>query len=426
MTAKWTNIVKSDLMRNFVKLFSANVIAQVIGLLVYPFLTRLYTPSDFGLYNLFLSIAGILVVISTCEYQNAVPLPSDDKLAVGAMHVGMLCLVAVTALQCCLLPFADPIARLFGSPELGRYFWLMPVFVFLSGLWQLLNYWFTRQKRFGAVSAYQISQSLTGAGAKWLFGFLRVPAGLLYSSLIAPLVALFSSLLTGGRDVLLKCLKIDATHMRAALSQFSMFPKYSLPKSLVNIVNCNIAVLIITPFFGLATSGAWGLAMTLGFSPLGLILNSLYQVLFPRCAALVQEKKPFLKQYRRYLLIVTLVVAPSFVLLYLLMPWLVGWFLGAGWDDTALMIRYLLPSFAMMCLVMPWSFLPDVFLQQKYALALEIAHLILRVAAIGVGVAAQSIQVLLIGYSLCGVLVSLIQMIWFWNMLRRYEVGLAD
>lgn len=56
-----------DIWKNSAQLLSANVVAQAIGLLVYPILTRLYSPDDFGLFNLFLSIGGILVLCSTAE-----------------------------------------------------------------------------------------------------------------------------------------------------------------------------------------------------------------------------------------------------------------------------------------------------------------------------------------------------------------------
>ena len=64
-------LLKSSGVRNFSKLLSANVVAQVIGLVVYPILTRMYAPEDFGLLNLLLSISGVLVIFSTAEYYNA-------------------------------------------------------------------------------------------------------------------------------------------------------------------------------------------------------------------------------------------------------------------------------------------------------------------------------------------------------------------
>ena len=41
-------LIKSSGVRNFTKLLSANVVAQVIGLVVYPILTRMYAPEDLG------------------------------------------------------------------------------------------------------------------------------------------------------------------------------------------------------------------------------------------------------------------------------------------------------------------------------------------------------------------------------------------
>ena len=64
--------LRSTGIKNFSKLLSANIIAQIIGLIVYPILTRIYTPEDFGLLNLFLSISGVLVILSTAEYYNAI------------------------------------------------------------------------------------------------------------------------------------------------------------------------------------------------------------------------------------------------------------------------------------------------------------------------------------------------------------------
>jgi O-antigen/teichoic acid export membrane protein len=38
-----------------------------------------YSPDDFGVYLLFLSISGIIVVVSCLSYQLAVVLPKDDE-----------------------------------------------------------------------------------------------------------------------------------------------------------------------------------------------------------------------------------------------------------------------------------------------------------------------------------------------------------
>ena len=72
----------SEFVRNSAKLLSAGVIAQAIGILIYPILTRIYAPEDFGLLNLFQSIAGVLIILSTAEYQYAILLPKEDAQVV--------------------------------------------------------------------------------------------------------------------------------------------------------------------------------------------------------------------------------------------------------------------------------------------------------------------------------------------------------
>ena len=82
-------ILGGELGRNSAKLLGANVFAQALGLLVYPLLTRMYSPTDFGLLNLFVNVGGVLVLISTFEYQYAVLLPKDEERSKAAMSLSV-------------------------------------------------------------------------------------------------------------------------------------------------------------------------------------------------------------------------------------------------------------------------------------------------------------------------------------------------
>lgn len=153
-------IASSDLVSNAAKLFSANVLAQAIGLLIYPALTRMYAPEDFGLMNLFLSIGGVLVLLTTMEYYNAIVLPQSEREGVAMAHVG-LCGVAVVCLLTILsVLFSGPIANAFKTPELADWYWLMPVYVFTMGCWNVLNYWYIRRNEYSRIQGFQVSQSL--------------------------------------------------------------------------------------------------------------------------------------------------------------------------------------------------------------------------------------------------------------------------
>ena len=133
--------------RNVGTLLSANILAQAIGLLVYPVLTRIYSPEDFGLLNLFLSIGGVLVILAGLEWYNAIVLPKSEREARAVVHVSCISLWAFTGLLILTVPFSKPIARIFDMPDLASYYWMMPFFVLFVGFWNILNYWYIRRYR---------------------------------------------------------------------------------------------------------------------------------------------------------------------------------------------------------------------------------------------------------------------------------------
>ena len=64
--------------KNVLKLISGTTLAQLIPVLVSPILTRIYSPQDFGLFALFITISAILNVLSTLRYDNVLILPRDN------------------------------------------------------------------------------------------------------------------------------------------------------------------------------------------------------------------------------------------------------------------------------------------------------------------------------------------------------------
>ncbi len=411
--------------RNFGKLLSANVVAQAIGLLVYPVLTRLYAPDDFGLLNLFLSIGGVLVILATAEYQYAIVLPKDDKRARAVFHVGLLVLCSVIALVLLSVPFSRPIARLFNTPDLAKWYWLMPFYVAVSGLWILLNYYYTRQRQFGRISRYQLSQSVLNAGAKVSFGFAGLlQSGLILSTVLAPILSIAMSIAAAWRKGLRQLLRIDKEECRTAAREYANFPKYSLPRALVNNLSGALPSLLLTPFFGLANLGFWGMALTLAFRPLNMISQSLYQVLFENTAQRVNQRLTIRPTILRFLCLTLAVAVPCFAALYFVLPALTRWLLGAEWEISGHYIRVMLPWLLMSVLVAPVCFLSDIFKKQKIGLYLEVLLIVLRLLGLGIGIWQHSFFYAIAGYSIAGAIVIGVQLLWYLSLVRNYERGL--
>ena len=418
-------IWNSPSFRNAGKLLSANVVAQVLGLVVYPLLTRMYTPEDFGLLNLFLSIGGVVSLLSTGEYQSAVLLPSREEEASGVVRAALRIAGLWVLATAVTVPFSGGIARLFDAPALASCYWMLVPYVAVTACWTVYNAWLTRRRAFGRISGYQLNQSATGVLTKLLFGWLGwLRSGLVVSSVLAPFIALITSVCHSKEHF--RALRLASEEKPAALARkYSRFPLYSLPRALVNNLSGNLPAILLTPYFGLSQLGFFAMAMTLAFRPVTMVTASLHQVLFERVAESVREGKSIWGVLRRRWLQMAAIVVPAMGLLTLGMAWLVRVLLGAGWEETATLIRYMMPWLTCVLLVAPLAFVSEVFGRQKLFLIIEMVYLVLRVGAMAAGIWLGSFETAVILMSAAGTTVLLVQLAVYIATVRRYERSLV-
>lgn len=415
-------LLRSNLAKSSAKLLSANVIAQVIGFCFYPLLTRLYAPDDFGLLNVFLTIGGILLLFATGAYYSAIVLPKSAQHAAACFQVGMCCNVVVTLLCLVSLFFAPQIAQLLGVPSLAKWYYLLPVYVFLSATWQLLNYWYIRLAKFTIISTYQVEQSSVNALSKWSLGtagFLQ--GGMLYAVVIAPLFSLLTVLMRSISAVK-PLFKIDRALCKEVAVTYRKFPQFSLPKQLVNYIGGNLPVLLLTPFFDLSYIGYFGMALTLSFVPLSLITRSFYQVLFAHVTQLVNQNKSIWKAYRGYLLVAVCVIAIGFTGLALVLPDLTGWLLGHDkWRMVGIYIQLMLPWLAIITLTNTFDFIFDIFGKQDKQFYVELALFVLRALALLWGIYLDDVWFAVMAFSYVSFLVRLLYAAYQYYLIHQYE-----
>ena len=415
--------MNASIVKNTSKLLAANVIAQVVGFAVYPILTRLYSPDDFGALNIFLTIGGIATLFATAEYQNSIMLPKNEKSSVACFHIGFIITLIVTLLFVLSIPFAGPIANLLNVPQLSASYWMLPIYILVISLWTLLNYWHTRNERFTSVSAYQITQSVTGAGLKW--GLARFASnGLIIGSVVAPLIALATNIAATFRTAIRPLLTFDKDECRRMTREYINFPKFSLPRTLINNLSGNLPILLLAPFFGASYIGFFGMALSLAFRPLNIVSASLYQVFFQRAAEQVQRKESIKSFFIKFIRNATLVVVPCFAALYFILPKLTEWFLGAGWNVTAECIQLMLPWLAVVFVGSTIAFIPDIFQKQRTSAIIEVIYLILRTCALLTGILMNNFLLAVLLYCAVGFCVVGYQIVWYIGIIRQYERSL--
>jgi len=86
-----------------ITLMSGTLIAQVIMFISIPILTRLYTPTEFGLYSTFTAVITIIGSISSLKYDQAIMLPKRDKDAEALLFLSTILTIVMTIISILLL-----------------------------------------------------------------------------------------------------------------------------------------------------------------------------------------------------------------------------------------------------------------------------------------------------------------------------------
>lgn len=135
------------------------VITQLLQLLSIPVVTRLYEPSEYGLWALWISLGTLVGSVATLRYEVAIVLPKRD---VDALALFCLCL-GLTIISAILV---TPLAVVFLYQEHNefatgnRLLWLLsaPVLVLSTGFFQSLSYWLVRHQKYKTLGFLSTAQ----------------------------------------------------------------------------------------------------------------------------------------------------------------------------------------------------------------------------------------------------------------------------
>ncbi len=279
---------RSGFAADVLKLASGTTVAQALGVLIMPLLTRLYGPAAFGVLALFTSVTSILGVIACLRYEMAILLPETDEEAANLVGVSLLAAGVIAALSALLVTLGRPLLlRLLNSAALGPYLWAVPVMVLSSGVFYALNYWNSRTKNFGRLSAVRVMGAV-GAHATKLAGGL---AGHATGGMLVVATLLGSGLSAGvlGRriwrdDGALFRRSIRLSRMRESMARYRKFPLIDVWSALLNTASWQLPALMLNYAFSEAVAGHYALGVRVLQMPMSLIGGAIGQVFFARAA----------------------------------------------------------------------------------------------------------------------------------------------
>lgn len=341
-TALLTRLRNAAFLRNILVVMTGSAISQAIAFGLSPLVSRLFTPTDFGVFGSFVAVTTVIGAIVTLDYSQAIMLPKRREDAADILVLCVVVTVAVTAvcgLFCVLFPgWLFALLKTHDRSMLA----LLVLAVLSLGLSSSFQAWCVRAKSFTHVS---ISQALRGGSSNGLqvgLGVLKAGAGgLIFSTVAADLLSAAYLFLVARGDVGSVVRHLRWHRVKELAAEFRDFPIYSSSVNGANALSQSLPVVLLAHFYGIHVAGAYAFGMRILAAPVNLVTNAMRQVLFQKACETHNTGRALLPLYLSTTGgLFALAFLPSLVL-FVWSPAIFGFIFGAQWWVAGEYVRWL-------------------------------------------------------------------------------------
>ena len=403
---------------------SATAIGQGIAILAAPILTRLYSPEDFGVLGVYASILGIVSVIASLRYEQAIPLPRRDRVAVNVLVLGALIIVAISLLTGALATvFGAKIAVWTNIPRHQFVLYLIPLGVLLTGLYQALNYWAVRHQSYKRIARTTLLQGGGSTATQLAFGaFGAGPIGLVAGQILGNSAGLVSLTRLLTEDPSKPLAAVSRQNLKRVARRYRRFPQWFTWSALLNSVGLMGPAILLAGYYGAAVVGWYALVQRLLGMPTALLGRSVTNVYFSESARLAREAPTelndmFLDVLRKLSLLGCVTIIP----VGLASPYIFPVIFGAEWTSAGRYALILSPMILLQFLSSPFGVTLAVLERQDLAILREIIRVgLLGSALFAAGSYGFSAEQAIIALSVAGTITYLAHVYVTWIAIRGY------
>ena len=356
---------------------SGTVVAQVLGIIFSPIITRIYPPGQYGILTAYSSVLSILAISASLDYQKAVPISKDDDEAINVLLLSVCFLIMSVILVTILIAlFGNYLLDLINSDTLYSYKYLIPLGMLFLGAYDIALQWSFRNRDYRIITRTRISQSIASNINTVLFGLIGFgPIGLLLGFIIGQSAGITSLVSPLVKDKKLLS-RVSINRLKYVMKRYKNFPLYSAPSNYVYTAGNEIPVLLLTAFFGSSVIGLFGLANRIIRLPMNLIGTSVAQVFYSEVAKIGKDNPKEIKRLSVKLIKKLSIIAliPTIVLL-LFGPSLFAFVFGSEWYEAGIFARILSVMVYFHFIILPLGRILEILEHQKEGLIFNIIRL---------------------------------------------------
>lgn len=376
--------------QNFAVTFSGTAAVAVIGFLVTPIMSRIYSPASYGTFAVFNTLVGNIIVVSTLSYPAATVLPALAKRFYALVHLCLLLtLVSSGLMLVVVLLLHEPLLRWLNAEALGSWLYLIPLLMLVFNCVNLMGYWYVRTKSFRKRVGIDVGTSLAGRFVTLGAGLVLhgSPHGLLIGDFFSKLTAAIT-LFFGGlhREIRQITSSFSWARIKAVAYEYREYPLYVTPTGYLNTLAAQLPIFFLTSSFGATAVGLYAFSTSLLELPINLIGNAVAPVFLQKATETYEREPERLKQLclELYNKLFYLGLVP-FGIITVFGDWIFKFGFGDRWEQAGLFTSYLGYYYVFKLASYATGPIYAVFRQQRTVLIGTVLLVIFRAASLAIG-----------------------------------------
>ena len=334
---------RGSFLRNLSIVMSGTAVAQIIGFVMMPVISRLFTAEDFGVFATFQSIIGVISAGITLQYIQAIVLPKEKKDAINVAFASLIsvALIAVILLAVSVL-FQGHVLNTIALPAIG-YVYLAILASFVAGINQTFQAWCVRVKVFKQASLSQVIRSIVSYGIFLVAGIIHLGApGLVLGTIVANIAASFNLARIFVADFVDVRKDVSRKKVMELAREYRDFPLYSTPQNLINALSQGLPVFLFGYFYDIEIAGLYAFSVRVIHTPFGLLLAPLRQVLFQKVTEVYNYNGNLFELFRKSTFAISILLFLPCVFIFIWGPHIFKIIFGDIWVESGKIASWLI------------------------------------------------------------------------------------
>jgi O-antigen/teichoic acid export membrane protein len=377
--------IKSDFRKNLLVMIGGSSIAQAIPILFSILLTRLYTPEEFGEFSNFLAWLSFLLVFMTLKYEMAIILPKKKLIAINLVVLCLIISLFFFVLSSVVVVFLNNLnSSVLNRNDTKSFLLYIPLAGLSVSLFNIVNEWLIREKKFNNIITYNIANNLSIAGISALLPNLTNEGlGLIKGRILGQSISLVFGLRFILKNNGIFFYKINKRLIKYVFLKYINFARFNIPGQLLNNLAAQVVVLYLTFQFGLKAVGLYALTDRCLGVPLNFLGNAIRDVFKQRAAEDYKSKGECSEVYKKTTLLLTFCSLPICVVAFNFFPSIFLFFFGSEWKASGSLAQTLCIMYFLSFITNPTGWLFVIAEKQKMDFLWQTLFLILTVISLG-------------------------------------------